>query len=126
MWRYQISTGELTRDGEFVGTGYSGSGYTAADGRNNPAMVHIHGKGPIPPGLYQIEKPRDSETLGPCVMNLTPMPGTNDFGRSLFRIHGNNKANNASHGCIILGPSIRHLIAASVMAETDSELEVLE
>jgi hypothetical protein len=54
-------------------------------------------------------------------MNLDPVDGTNTFGRSLFRIHGDNARHDASEGCIILGPSIRKLIAAS----GDHDLEVM-
>jgi len=45
-------------------------------------------------------------------MRLTPM-GHNALGRSGFMIHGNNVQNNASQGCIILGPAIRQQVAGS-------------
>jgi hypothetical protein len=122
MWQYQISTGELLNNaGNFIGTGYSGVGLSFADGRNNPTMVSDPDVGPIPPGFYQIGLPYQHPTEGPCVMNLTPIDGTNDFGRSAFHIHGNNVINNASKGCIILGPSIRQAIANS----GDNELKVI-
>lgn len=122
MFTYQISTGELLDNtGKFVGTGYSGAGLVLSDGRNNPAMVEDQDKGPIPPGFYQIGLPYHHPTEGPCTMNLTPLPETNDFGRSAFHIHGNNVNNNASLGCIILGPSIRTQIARS----GDNELKVV-
>jgi hypothetical protein len=109
-WAYKQSNGLLTNDGVFEGTGYSGTG----DGRNNPAMQNIPNVGPIPQGSYTIGPAYDDENgLGPCVMHLDPIQGTETFGRSLFRIHGNNVNNDASHGCVILGPAIRHLIAAS-------------
>ena len=47
-------------------------------------------------------------------MHLDPINGTDTHGRSAFRIHGNNIDNDASHGCVILGPAIRHLIASGV------------
>lgn len=115
-WEYDQSSGELRHDGAFEGTGYSGTG----DGRNNGALQHVQMIGPIPVGRYKIGQARDSDRLGPCVMNLDPLPGTETFGRSLFRIHGDNARHDASHGCIILGPSIRRLIARSA----DNELEV--
>lgn len=108
-WTYSQSSGELLHDGEFVGTGYSGTG----DGRNNPEMEAVHNEGPIPKGGYFINAARKSERLGPLTMNLTPYPETVTFGRDLFRIHGNNKENDASHGCIILGPLIRDAISKS-------------
>src|SRR4051812_34655019 len=60
------------------------------------------------PGRYDISS-HTTTTKGPMTIPLTPRPGTNTFGRDLFRIHGDNKAGNhtASHGCIILGPKDR-------------------
>jgi len=118
MWSYSQTTGELLHDGGFEGTGYSGTGL----GRNNPAEQAVQNVGPIPQGQYQIGAAYDDPTLGPCVMHIDPLPDTNTLGRSLFRIHGDNARHDASHGCIILGPSIRHLIAAS----DDRSLEVLQ
>jgi len=124
MWIYRQSDGELMRDGAFEGNGYSGTG----PGRNNHAMESVQGVGPIPCGQYTIGPAYDdvhqdgTHGLGPCVMHLDPLPGTNTFHRSEFRIHGNNSANDASHGCIILGPAIRHLIDAS----RDRTLTVIE
>lgn len=109
-WLYQQYTGELTHDGAFEGTGYSGRGNC----RNSPLSEVIPNYGPIPKGVYTIGPASEAHPkLGPCVMELTPAPDTNTFGRSEFFIHGDNARHDASHGCIILGPSIRHLIAAS-------------
>jgi hypothetical protein len=116
-WSYDQSSGELRHDGVFEGTGYSGTGV----GRNRPEAQRIHNTGPIPQGRYKIGPSHDHPHLGPCVMNLEPEPGTDTFGRSAFRVHGDNARHDASEGCIILGPSIRKLIAAS----GDHELEVL-
>lgn len=109
MWTYSQSTGDLLRDGDFAGTGYSG----ASIARNDPNEQSVPDVGPIPVGAYTIGTPYDHPHLGPCVMNLDPLPDTNTFGRSLFRIHGDNARHDASHGCIILGPVLRHLIAGS-------------
>lgn len=109
MWTYHQHTGTLLHNGAFEGTGYSGTGL----GRNNPEAQHLASMGPIPQGAYTIGSAYDDPHLGPCVMHLDPEPGTDTFGRSLFRIHGDNMRHDASHGCIILGPSIRHLIAGS-------------
>jgi hypothetical protein len=54
-------------------------------------------------------------------MNLEPLPGADVFGRSLFRIHGDNDENNASHGCLVTGPGVRRAMAAA----RDRVLEVL-
>lgn len=107
-WTYRQSDGELLHDGEFIGTGYSGAG----DGRNNPEMEAVPNEGPIPRGNYRIDSARYSERLGPIVMNLDPV-GHDACGRSDFRIHGDDARHDASHGCIILGPSIRRLIDVS-------------
>lgn len=109
-WAFRQHDGELTRDGAFEGTGYSGTGA----GRNNPAEESVQGVGPIPAGRYSIGPMYHHQHLGPMVMNLEPLPGTDTHGRSLFRIHGNNARNDASHGCIILGPTLRSLINTSV------------
>lgn len=118
-WTYIIHSGELkSPDEAFAGTGYSGKEGTF---RNNPHMVSMHGLGPIPPGSYTIGPAYDEiPGTGPCTMALTPDHGTDTFGRSLFRIHGDNLDHDASHGCIIFGPSIRREIAMS----EDRHLEV--
>lgn len=107
-WGYKQSTGELTHN-DSSWKGYSGTG----DGRNNPTMQNVPDVGPIPVGTWTIGEAYDDEHLGPCVMHLDPAPNTETFGRSLFRIHGNNAVNDASHGCVILGPTVRSLIATS-------------
>lgn len=109
MWTYSQASGELLKDGIFEGTGYSGTGA----GRNNASMQSVQNIGPIPQGKYLIGKSYDDPHLGPCVMHLDPIEETDTFGRSLFRIHGDDARHDASHGCVILGPAIRHVIAAS-------------
>lgn len=110
-WTYHIASGRMVNAADAtVFQGYSGAGHSSAEGRNNPAMCNVVAKGPIPPGQYTIGAPHASPNTGPYTMNLDPKPGTNTFGRSAFRIHGNNAANDASHGCIILPPDARHAI----------------
>lgn len=116
MWIYNSSTGKLYHqldpqdEPEMVAIGYSGFG----SGRNNPLKANIKGVGPIPGGYYSITlPPRKSPTLGPLVMDLEPHPDTETFGRSLFRIHGDNSTGTASHGCIIVNKKTRELIEAS-------------
>jgi len=118
MWTYDQSTGDLFHDGKFVGTGYSGAGRTLASGRNNPDMEASVAAGPIPRGRWEIGKPRRSASLGPVVMNLAPV-GHTAHGRSLFRIHGNTAANDASRGWIILARPLRERIAGSGDASLD-------
>jgi hypothetical protein len=109
MWIYAIASGALSRDGEICGRGYSGRG----EGRDHPDKVTVPMVGPIPPGRYRIGPAYRHARLGPVTMNLDPLPGTDMFGRSLFRIHGDNAAHDASHGCIILSRALRDEIAAS-------------
>lgn len=111
-WNFSQSTGQYSHTDNAtgttanVGTGYSGTG----DGRNNPAMQNVPNVGPIPQGTYDIGSGHASPTTGPNTMNLTPQTDTNTYGRDLFRIHGNNATNDASHGCPIAGPNIRNQI----------------
>lgn len=109
MWKYSQSTGNLYKDGKPVTKGYSGNGRTLSEGRNNPAMETVVAKGPIPRGMWRIGKPYDSKNVGPFAMPLDPIDH-NAHGRTAFRIHGDNKANNASHGCIILPRQVREAI----------------
>jgi hypothetical protein len=111
-WTYSQSTGRLRHNGVLVGRGYSGHGLTAAGGRDNPAMQNVPNQGPIPQGQWRIGPAHRDPHKGPVVMRLTPV-GHSTFGRSGFLIHGNNTANNASEGCIILGPALRRQIAHS-------------
>lgn len=107
-WRYAISSGQLyDHDKPFGPPGYAGTG----KGRNNTAMVQEKNVGPLPPGRYSIGEGYRHPTLGPLTMKLEPLPGTQMHGRDLFRIHGDNRAGDASKGCIVLSPDIRAAIA---------------
>ena len=104
-WQYRESTGELSRDGVVVATGYSGRDM----GKNNPDMDDAVGVGPIPCGNWTLEGVRDSPNTGPFSIALDPDVGTKTFGRSAFRIHGDSiqSPGTASHGCIILNRVMR-------------------
>ena len=70
--------------------------------------------GPIPRGAWRIEPFRDDPGgKGPVVAHLTPIEGTETFGRAGFMIHGDNSALNhsASEGCIVAPRFIRDQIA---------------
>lgn len=82
---------------------YSGTG----GGRNNPLMQKVKDVGPIPVGMYHIDAATNSRHTGPLTLPLRPMQGTDTFGRTAFRIHGDNRTHDASHGCIILGHALR-------------------
>jgi hypothetical protein len=119
MWTYNQADGTLLHDGEPAGDGYSGFG----EGKNNPEMQNVHDVGPIPEGTYEIGPPHDTDTHGPHVMSLTPVNGTDTFGRDGFLIHGDSAAHPgaASHGCIIMSRLVRDAIGGS----GDTQLEVL-
>lgn len=122
MWVWSISKGEMyAPSGLRLGKGHSGWG----DAANDPKMVKERGIGPIPPGMWKIGEAYPHPKLGPVCMNLEPAIGTETFGRSLFRIHGDNctpEAHDASHGCIILSPACRRALASS----PDKILHVVE
>ena len=121
MWTFRISTGAVLGNGQKVGQGYSGYGADA----NNPKAVAIKMRGPIPPGHYTIGAAYKHPKLGPICMNLEPAFENEMFGRSLFRIHGDNSTpdpHDGSHGCIVLARHIREAISKS----TDRALEVVE
>lgn len=110
-WSYSQSTGALSLDGTFIGTGYSGNG----EGLDNPDFQNVPDVGPIPEGTYTIGPASTHPGKGPVVMALDPDPSNEMFGRSGFLIHGDTAAMNhtASDGCIILSRDIREQIAAS-------------
>jgi hypothetical protein len=120
-WTYHQSTGDLFHNGVFVGTGYSGAGKTLQEGRNNGAMESVVKKGPIPRGRWKIGNPRNGTKMGPIAIALTPNPAGVALGRSGFFIHGDNKASNASEGCIILARGIR----LEIVGSSDKILEVV-
>lgn len=111
-WNYVQRTGALYRpNGTLLAHGYSGFGA----GLNNPNMQSVTAIGPLPVGTYKIGDSYDHPHLGPCVMNLYYVEGPGTFGRSLFRMHGDNSAHahTASHGCVIMPPGARMEVADS-------------
>lgn len=118
-WLYKQSTGELFHDGVLAGTGYSGHG----QGVNNPKDQDVLCVGPIPRGEYEVGSAFVHPTTGPISMRLSPLPGTDTFGRSGFLIHGDNAQHDesASEGCIVVPCDVRQEISAS----TDRLLEVV-
>jgi len=122
-WQFSQSTGQWSHVNDQTGAstpagqGYSGTGA----GRNNPNMQDVPNVGPTPQGTYDIGPGHYSPNTGPNTMNLTPQPGTDTFGRDLFRIHGNNDRNDASEGCAIAPPDVRRQINNS----DDRILEVI-
>ena len=128
MWTYRQRTGDLLRDGRFVSRGYSGKDDgdgipEPGEGKNDPSKQSERGVGPIPVGTYVIGQPFTHATAGTLVMRLSPLAGTNTFGRSGFLIHGDSRKmpGSASRGCIVLPHAIRRTIWESM----DHQLEVV-
>ena len=93
-----------------MGRGHSGFG----DAANDPTRVKEKGVGPLPPGKYRFGPAYLHPRLGPYCIDLEPMKGTDTFGRSLFRVHGDNSTpdpHDASHGCLVIGPMARRALA---------------
>ena len=116
-WKYDQGTGRLSHDGEMIATGYAGINTDTVNGLNNPAQQQTPFVGPIPRGTYTIGQPiTNGGHMGPFVLELTPSPVNNMFGRSGFFIHG-DKADpppqSASNGCIIVNREWRAMIAQS-------------
>lgn len=113
-WKYSQASGTLTNpSGSRVGFGYSGHG----DGVNNPSDEQQRNVGPIPQGEWEIGHFFDDPGgKGPVVAHLTPLPGTETFGRSGFMIHGDNEQMNhtASEGCLVLPRLLREQLASSI------------
>lgn len=122
MFTYSQTTGELSHNGQSLGTGYSGHG----DGVNNPACQNMPMVGPIPLGKYQIGPEFTHPKAGPICMRLTALPGTVTFGRDGFMMHGDNSLGNrsASEGCIIM-PRLTRIQVAALSAGGDNTLNVV-
>jgi len=121
MWIYHQKTGQLYKDAQLLGTGYSGHGA----GLNNPDLQSTAMVGPIPVGFYTIGTAYTEpyEHKMPPVMHLIPDSTNNMYGRSGFLIHGDSISapGTASEGCIILNHTIRVIISKS----TDRRLQVI-
>jgi hypothetical protein len=100
-WIYDRVKHTLSLPGRYTYTFcYSGNG----EGLNNPAMEQVHMVGPLPADTYDMTEFTTGDRTGPGTIVLVARNLKPNFGRSLFRIHGDNAAANftASDGCIIL------------------------
>jgi hypothetical protein len=120
MYTYSQSTGVLAQNGIPMLTGYAGHG----PGVNNPAMQDQHDVGPLPQGRYTMTLLFNSPFTGLATIILEPNPANQMFGRSGFRIHGDNKDadQTASDGCIIAGHQPDRI---AIWNAGDHDLEVL-
>jgi Protein of unknown function (DUF2778) len=113
-YTYVIDSGKmLLPSGLLLATGYSG----APGAVNDPSKQSIPDVGPIPEGTWIIGETYDDLETGEDTLPLTPAEGTDTFGRSEFRIHGDSiqfaGQMKASKGCIILSKYARDFISRS-------------
>lgn len=120
MWTFAQRGGELLHDGKLEGRGYSGwddgDGVPEpGEGKGDPSAQEQRSVGPIPRGRYHIGPMFFHQSKGRYVMRLTPLPGTNTFGRSHFLIHGDSvrRPGAGSEGCIVLARALRILVGES-------------
>lgn len=120
-WKYDRATGFLSLLGK-QGFPMCYAGY--GPGLNNCEMEKVHDVGPLPRGTYRMTAMVNSPHTGPNTIILEPLLSTVMYGRSGFRIHGDNPQENdtASRGCIILPGGWRRL---AVWESGDHELEVV-
>lgn len=126
-WIYSITRGIFERPCPLPnGKPSRFEAYSGKEGiwRDNYDYEGARDLGPIPRGEYRIGPAYDHPKLGKITMNLTPL-FHQALGRTNFRIHGNNKSNDASTGCIILDKEFREAVAEAVR-NGDTLLTVVE
>lgn len=119
-WTYSQSKGTMTTQGGAV----LATGYAGAPGHvNNAADERLRNLGPLPCGIYTIGAPYHDSKTGIYTLSLTPDPSSGMFGRSEFKIHGDNPRMNqsASEGCIVLP----HYARAAIWNSNDHVLSVV-
>jgi len=113
MWKFsQSGEGLMDPRGDVIDPdAYAGNG----EGLNNPDAQDQVRVGPLPVGTYTIGQAFTHPRLGRMTMRLEPDPSNEMFGRSAFRMHGDNSHadHTASEGCIVAGPATRAHVAAS-------------
>jgi hypothetical protein len=121
MLSFSQSTGIVSLNGKQIARGFAGNDSRPGvnpdhvHGYCNPDMQARHNIGPLPQGLYHIERWEDQHPgLGPIVAILAQVSGES-YGRSGFRIHGasSNDPLNSSEGCIVLPRDARLALRAS-------------
>ncbi|HZP33955.1 MAG TPA: tlde1 domain-containing protein [Candidatus Acidoferrales bacterium] len=122
MWVFEQISGRLSRNNATLCFGYSGHG----DGVNNPALEDVADIGPIPRGVYTMTAVEESPNTGPFSIVLVPDPCNQMFGRSNFRIHGDEVTHPGEHlaseGCIVCDRSSREVLWRS----GDRSLQVVD
>jgi len=124
---YSQTLGVVTdNDGGFIAKGWAGKG----EGKNNPAMQHIHCVGPLPQGVYKMSpwsadgvKMPGHESVGPMVTMLTQISGET-YEREGFFIHGpavgRASYGQESKGCIVIPHNQRLVVRALTLGPDDT------
>ena len=117
---YYINSGQFKLPDGTTVTGYSGVNNSKSTDQkdqygqyyyNNSENTNVKGKGAIPPGTYYVKGVSSSITSYTIILDKDKSNvGYNERDND-FRIHGDNSANNASKGCIILDLTSRKKIA---------------
>lgn len=108
VWVYVQKTGKIYSLGENGSLTYHGLAYSGhGKGLNEPSLQTKKNVGPIPEGKWIMTGMHYDKHTGPHTIFLAPARGTKTFGRTLFRIHGDNAEHNhsASRGCIVISPA---------------------
>ena len=117
-----VCVDDRTGDTYYREQGYAGTG----TGRNNPDAQDQVSVGPIPRGTYRLvgdwhnsrNTGKNTMVLRPADPNQNPCAGT-ERDCDTFRIHGNNAANDASHGCVVLPPNRTRIRPGETLVVTE-------
>jgi len=114
---YEQATGDFYIDGKFLAKGYAGYQEYA----NDTEFERLENLGPLPRGRYRMIYLGKYKDKGSVVTQLTPLPGTEMYGRDGMLIHGDNKRGNmsGSSGCIVLPRGARERIRDEILRGND-------
>lgn len=110
---------------------YSGS--ISGGGYNNPAMENVRNTGPTPSGQWNVTGVAQTLTNSSGqtsahqnVLHLQPAAGTETYGRTDIRAHGDNSTapGTASSGCLIVPRDVRQTLAGMVQQGGQVRIEV--
>ena len=130
-WTFSYEGKIFDPHGNVAGSAYAG-GFCGAnpEGINNVDMQFVHDIGPIPygpkadgtPNGYTFGTPVDHSQLGAFAIPLIPDADNNMGGRSDLFCHGDTAVPfQASDGCVVTNPTLRHTMVAS----TDQRMQVV-
>lgn len=121
---YRQSTGAIRCEDANGNEYYSADGYSGrGESRNNPEAQGRRDQGPIPRGRWQVGPWQNNPRTGRNTSVLLPEADNecHDTGRDCtsFRAHGDNAANDASTGCIILPPDRTAIPPGEIIVVTE-------